>query len=391
MLLSLAHLTYHRLVTLLGAALLLAQLAAAGRVVARFLRRRAARQITPSRAAPNSVTVIVPVLNEEERLEPCLEGLLRQGEEVAEILVVDGGSVDATRALVEAAAARDGRVRWLDASPVPPSWNGKAWGLEVGRRAARTPWLLCVDADVRPAPALAASLVAFAERERLTLLSAAIEQRLAGWLDALIHPAFLTTLVYRLGPPGTVARTVDVAQANGQCLLVHWRTLAELGGFHPIRSSRCEDVTLARIFVAAGERVAMAEAPSLAWVQMYDSAMAIWRNWPRSLPLVDQFGRPLAIRGLIEATLIQALPSLLLPFLLRTRSNVGRALAALNFVLLAGRIGVLVGAASAYPSRPWSYWLSPLADAPALIAIWVSLFRRRHLWRGRILVEGAPA
>ncbi|MCS6802940.1 MAG: glycosyltransferase [Dehalococcoidia bacterium] len=371
------------------ALLFTAQLVAAARVMPRFLRRRAALRILPARAAPSAVSVVVPVLNEAERLGPCLEGLLAHGDEVAEILVVDGGSTDGTHALVAAMAARDRRLRWIDASPIPPDWNGKAWGLEVGRRAARAPWLLCIDADVRPRPPLAGSLVAFAERERLTLLSCATEQRLAGPFDALLHPAFLTTLIYRLGPPGTIAHSVEEAQANGQCLLVHRRTLAELAGFAPVRDSRCEDITLARHFVAAGERVAIAEAPGLVWVQMHDSAAAIWSNWPRSLPLVDRFGRALAVRSLSEATLTQALPLLILPFLRRPRSVLAQMLALLNLLLLGARIGVLFGAAPAYPHRPWTYWLSPLADAPALAALWVSLFRRRHRWRGRILVEGA--
>jgi dolichol-phosphate mannosyltransferase len=367
----------------------LAQIIAALRVLPRFGRRRVARRITAAPAHAGAVTVVVPVLNEEQRLGPCLDGLRLQGEEVAEILVVDGGSTDATRTVVAAAAGRDPRLRLLDASPVPADWNGKAWGLEVGRRAARSPWLLCLDADVRPAAGLAGSLVAFAEQERLGLLSAAIEQRLAGPIDGLLHPAFLTTLIYRLGPPGLVARSVDEAQANGQCLLIYRRLLAELAGFAPVRSSRCEDVTLARLFVAAGERVAIAEAPGLAWTRMHDSARAIWENWPRSLPLADRFGRARAVRGLIEATLTQALPLLLLAGLRWPRSRGQRALVALNLLLFGVRIGVLVGAAGAYPQRPWTYWLSPLADAPALFAIWMSLLRRRHRWRGRILVEGA--
>ena len=43
------------------------------------------------------VSVIVPVLNERTRLEPCLDGLIAQGREVAEIIVVDGGSDDGTQ------------------------------------------------------------------------------------------------------------------------------------------------------------------------------------------------------------------------------------------------------------------------------------------------------
>jgi dolichol-phosphate mannosyltransferase len=50
------------------------------------------------------------------------------------------------------------------------------------------------------------------------------------------------------------------------------------------------------------------------------------------------------------------------------------------------RIGVLVGAARAYVTKPWTYWLSPLADLPVAFALFASALRRRHTWRGRELV-----
>ena len=79
-----------------------------------------------------------------------------------------------------------------------------------------------------------------------------------------------------------------------------------------------------------------------------------------------------------EVLLVQALP---LPLLL-TRWPVG-APRRLNLLLLAVRAGMLVGMARAYPSRPLTYWLSPLLDVPAALALWRSALRRRHTWRGR--------
>ncbi len=91
-------------------------------------------------AAPSSkhekVSVIVPVLNESTRLEPCLDGLVAQGEEVAEIRVVDGGSDDGTQELVSRHIRDNDRIYLVDASPIPPGWNGKAWGLQVGLLSA---------------------------------------------------------------------------------------------------------------------------------------------------------------------------------------------------------------------------------------------------------------
>ena len=63
--------------------------------------------------------MLVPVLNEATRLRPCLDGLIAQGEETAEIVVIDGGSTDATAGLVREFAVRDSRVRLIEAGPAP--------------------------------------------------------------------------------------------------------------------------------------------------------------------------------------------------------------------------------------------------------------------------------
>jgi dolichol-phosphate mannosyltransferase len=364
-------------------ALALLQFVLALGVVRRFLARRRPLVIHPARAPAGGVTILVPVLNEEARLPECLASLVQQGPEVAAILIVDGGSTDGTRAVVARLAKQDPRIRWVEAGPPPAGWNGKAWNLEVGRQQASTPWLLTIDADVRAAPALAGSLVAFAERHCLAALSVATSQCLAGWLDAILHPAMLTTLVYRLGPPGGVATSVATAQANGQCFLLAAQPLAELGGFFGVRSSRCEDITLARLLVAAGERVGMFEAPGLVAVRMYDSARMLWENWPRSLPLRDRFGWGLVLRGVLDVALVQAAPLFVLPLAWWRGARLA-LLANLTLGLL--RLGTLSGTARAYPSRPWSFWLSPLADGPVLVALLVSLVRRRPRWRGRPLV-----
>ena len=58
----------------------------------------------PLLAPPDSerVAVVVPVFDEDDRLASYLDGLLAQGPEVAQILAVDGGSVDGTPDLVAA-------------------------------------------------------------------------------------------------------------------------------------------------------------------------------------------------------------------------------------------------------------------------------------------------
>lgn len=337
--------------------------------------------VPPSAVESGAVAIVVPVLNEAHRLTTCLDGVLAQGPEVGEILIVDGGSTDATRDLARAHAPRDRRLQVVEAGPAPDDWNGKVWGLAAGEHAlaSSAEWLLTLDADVRPSPALARSLLARAQHRHLRLLSVATAQRLSGAVESLLHPALLATLVYRFGRPGGATRTPSSALANGQCCLIRRDLLDQLGGFQALRDSLCEDVTLARLAARAGDAVGFYEADGLIDVAMYADWRDAWRNWPRSLATRDALFGVAGWRGLVEVLLVQALP---LPLVL-TRWPTGTP-GRVNLFLLAVRLGILVGMARAYRSRPWTYWLSPLLDLPAAVALWRSALRQRHAWRGRI-------
>ena len=56
------------------------------------------------------VTVVIPALNEERSICACLDSVLGQTHRDLEVMVVDGGSTDRTRQLVEEYAATDPRV-----------------------------------------------------------------------------------------------------------------------------------------------------------------------------------------------------------------------------------------------------------------------------------------
>jgi dolichol-phosphate mannosyltransferase len=363
--------------------LALFQVALAGRVVCRLWRTG---HDVPIRTAPESaiesgtLAVIVPVLDEAQRLTPCLDGLLAQGPEVGEILIVDGGSADHTRDLVRAYARRDRRLRLVEAGPAPSGWNGKVWGLANGEQALQSSaeWVLSLDADVYPETALARSLVARARERQLRLLSVATTQRVSDDIQGLLHPALLATLVYRFGRPGGYTRSASGAMANGQCCLIRRDLLRQLGGFSVLRDSLCEDVTLARLAARSGNAVGFYEVDGLVDVAMYAGWRDAWHNWPRSLAARDALSGAAGWFGLLEVLLVQALPLPLL--LIRWPVGVPRRL---NVVLLMVRVGMLVGMARAYPTRPWTYWFSPLLDLPAALALWRSALRRDHTWRGR--------
>lgn len=374
------------------------QIVAAMRVVIRLARTASGSRIqtvSSADAPAGTVTVIVPVLNEEQRLGPCLEGLMAQPDAVTEILVVDGGSTDRTADIVRRAVGGDARVRWIDAAPPPSSWNGKAWGLQIGLDHANvtSEWILTIDADVRPGPELVPSLLAHVWDEGLDLCSVATPQRVVDPAEAMLHPSLLASLVYRYGIPGHAETSSEAVQANGQCFLARTVILRSLGGFEVGRDSVCEDVTVARHLARAGFAIGFFEpaADALVLVAMYTGWRDAWRNWTRSLPMRDaSSGRGWWLR-MFDMSLLMGVP---LPFVLgfhavalnRSRQHVGTLLGLAyrtNVALLLMRCGVAVGMKRAYQDVPLSYWFAPVLDPAVVVKLWLSALTRMHSWRGR--------
>jgi dolichol-phosphate mannosyltransferase len=333
------------------------------------------------------VTIILPVLNEGRRIGPCLDSLSRQPAELVEMLVVDGGSTDDTKDIVAHYGERDRRVRCVDAAPVDSAWTGKAWGLYVGLESSSpaSEWILCVDADIRASPCLVRSLLHHAQRTGISCFSMATQQRLSSLLEGLIHPALLTTLIYRFGRPGKTTKDIHKVLANGQCFISRRELLLRTGAFKAARTSLCEDITIARRLAECGESIGFYEGHDLVSVRMYNNWRETWANWPRSLPMRDQYFGWREWLGLLKVLSFQGLPLPVLVLSVGAGGPSWLAFAAGALVFL--RMGILIGAARAYEVKPWTYWLSLLLDLPVAVKLLVSAQARMHIWRGRTYVR----
>jgi rSAM/selenodomain-associated transferase 2 len=92
--------------------------------------------MTPASRKPSALTVIIPTLNEAEHIGPLLEQLGRAGD--LEVIVVDGGSRDAT-----VTTARRAGTRVIQTAP------GRARQMNQGAAAARGRLLFFLHADSR--------------------------------------------------------------------------------------------------------------------------------------------------------------------------------------------------------------------------------------------------
>lgn len=350
--------------------------------------RRPPERPRPEGLAGPDLTIIVATLNEAHRIGPCLQGLLAQGAPVREILVVDSGSTDGTRDLVEAAAARDPRLRLVTDPPLPAGWIGKAWALQHGTQLATTPWVLGMDADTEATAGCAAATLAAAQREGFDVVSFAPRFDGQGAAERFVQPALLVTLLYRSGAAGDARVTPDRVLANGQCFLVRRDLLLAHGGYEPVKDSFAEDVSLARHLARHGARVGFLDGALLYRVRSYRDVRQMWREWGRSLDLKDATtkGRQLLDTLFVVGAQGMLLPSVTALALAWSAIAPGPAkalLGASTAVLVLFRTIILVAIAPSYARRGITWWLSPLADPLAAVRLVLSSLRRPTNWRTR--------
>jgi dolichol-phosphate mannosyltransferase len=343
-----------------------------------------------------SVSVIVPTLNEAHRIQPCLAGLSQQGDEVREIIVIDSHSQDGTPEQVSALAQQDLRIRLITDDPPPPQWVGRPWALHNGFLASspQSTWILGIDADTQPQSGLVATLITTAEQQHYDLISLSPRFKLISAAEWWLQPALLITLIYRFDSAGVDSTAPERVMANGQCFLCRRQVLTQLNGYSRAAGSFCDDVTLARVAAQAGFKVGFLDGSRLISVRMYEGARETWQGWGRSLDLKDA-ATPAQLwgdLGFLIAT--QALPllvvlSLWVAWLLGYGSLSLKIAIALNLLLLIIRCGMQSAIITAYhrPQKFFStaqlFWLSPLADPLAVLRIFLSTFQQQIKWRGR--------
>ena len=354
--------------------------------------------LLPEKVTPEmvgKVSVVVPTLNEAERIGPCLAGLHQQTSEVREILIVDSQSQDGTREKVKAIAELDSRFQLLTDDPLPKGWVGRPWALNYGfyQSSPKSEWILGIDADTQPQAGLVPSMVKAAQAEGYDLLSLAPQFILESAGEWWLQPALLMTLLYRFDSAGVRNQSSERVMANGQCFLCRRTVLEKIEGYKIAASSFCDDVTLARYAAQQGYKVGFFDGSKVIRVRMYEGFQETWQEWGRSLDLKDASSVAQLWGDVALLILVQGLPLFLLGILSISLFSgydflMIKLAIALNIVLLLTRFALLFAVYPSYyhPQKSINslfFFLSPLADPLAVLRIVLSATQKPKQWRGR--------
>lgn len=206
---------------------------------------------TSSSEQPISVSVVVPVRNEEQSLPTLIASLRAQTFQPAEVIIVDGGSTDRTVEVVRQLTTGDDRFRLIEAGAATP---GR--GRNVGSKAARSSWLAYTDAGIRVEPTWLERLVREVAR-------APAPDVVYGNYEPVTRTRFerAAALTYPAAPserPGGRMRGPFIASS-----LVRREVWQRVGGFPDLRAA--EDLIFMERIEQQGFRIAWAPQATVWW------------------------------------------------------------------------------------------------------------------------------
>ena len=202
----------------------------------------------PEYRAMPSLSVLIPVRNEEMNIGKLLGTLTALPYNNAEILVYDDGSTDGSAMVIDGYARIDKRIRYIRGSDLPDGWTGKNRACHNLALEARGEYLLFLDADVVVGFDLLRRAVSYSLKHDLTLLSMFPGQVMKTDGEKIVVP-FMFRILLSLLPLFLIRRCTwtSFSAANGQMMLFRGETYRKYCFHEMVKGRLAEDIEIMRV------------------------------------------------------------------------------------------------------------------------------------------------
>ena len=256
--------------------------------VARKIRRDKKSQISNLQSQiAEGVTVVLCAHNESENLSNYLQALLTQDYPTYEVIVVDDGSEDSTREIVERYMTHDPRVHMTFVPYGARVGSTKKLALTLAAKAAKYDYLLLTDADCVPESNqwIRSMMSGFASGKDIVLgYGAYFEEK--GFINRLVRYDTLFNGLHYLG----AALCGHPYMGVGRNLAYRKSLFFESGGFTHLMTNRAGDDDLFINHVATKQNTAVAVNPeSYTWSLSKKTLKEWWQQKRRHLSVSPNY------------------------------------------------------------------------------------------------------
>jgi chlorobactene glucosyltransferase len=231
------------------------------------------------------VSVLIPARNEELRIRPCLESLLKQDYPSFEILVLDDRSTDGTFNLVKGLAKHNSRLKIIKGRELPAGWVGKPWACFQLSKKAKGNWLFFTDADTWHGPEMLKRTVQMAEEKEGDVLTLFTRQITKTWMEALVIPVMAYTLLAFLPVRWSLRKNSffnRFAGVSGQFVFIQRKVYRTFGGHQAVKNEIVEDLNFGKQVVQHGFRLVYGDGSDFSFCRMYTNAGEVWHGFSKN-------------------------------------------------------------------------------------------------------------
>jgi glycosyltransferase involved in cell wall biosynthesis len=233
---------------------------------------------TPTKVS-GSVSVLIPMRNEEENVKGCLSSVLAQkGLDTLEVIAIDDGSTDNTSNEIKVFPS----VELISGEKLPDKWLGKLWACQQLAEKSSGDYLVFVDADVRLSDYAVAN--SMSKMGNWDFISPYPRQLTSGFVQKIFQP--LLQWSWLSSVPLLIAQKYSIksmAVANGQFLIIKRDAYFKSGAHAGIKTEVLDDLMLARNLLKQGYKGGVAEASNIATCHMYKNKMELFKGYQKSL------------------------------------------------------------------------------------------------------------
>lgn len=234
--------------------------------------------------AAGTVSVLVPMRNEEKNAEALLHNLKQINAPHVRFLFLDDSSEDSTLSILRKKTAEWKEADVLTGRPLPAGWTGKNYACHQLAEKADTDFLCFIDADVRVTPDTINVFQETAHSRQAKLLTGFPKFPVSGALAALLVPMqhFVIALHLPLLPANYTSRPIFTA-AHGAFIFVERQAYERAGGHASVKDAIVDDVALTRLFKANGFRSLLLNITEHVTCYMYESNRDVWRGFGKNI------------------------------------------------------------------------------------------------------------
>ena len=287
------------------------------------------------------VSVIVPVRNEEKRIQRCLLSLLDQDYPHFEVIVIDDNSTDNTLKAIQTVKKKKGTLHYqeiekrsllaveevkkeetklkiLSLTDKPDGWTGKTWASEQGYLKSKGSILLFTDGDIyyheKDVISLSLSYMQIQNLDVLTGIPSSGKTH-SFWSKTILPLWDLVSVLFGVNNTADVNNPKSkYAYLMGSYFLVKRKVFEDIGTFQSVRGALQEDKALGFRIKGKGYNMKIVRLKDMALELESRDISDLWHMIGRTVA-------PLVVKNKIRVTvnliiifLVSFLPFVILPF-----------------------------------------------------------------------------